>query len=186
MNTLLTLSRECVNQISGLDGQGEFTNFWHLNWMIDQVEKNTNWPPDKRVRWLGFVLGTTDRLLNGIDGKCGDRMVSLHTPFLARMNCNYKHEQIIMNACDEVLSFLEAAADELVIKPSFIQEMISVARRSVTANKTSFCLGFCQAYLSALDIIDVNEERDRTRPIFHAAYEACGYNKPATLQRESA
>lgn len=50
-------------------------------------------------------------------------------------------------------------------------------------DKTGRWIGFIQGVLSAQGKLDVNEERDRTRPIFHKAYEATGIAIPATAEK---
>lgn len=48
-------------------------------------------------------------------------------------------------------------------------------------DKTARWLGFAQGAMTANGWLDVAEERDRTRPIFHAAYEAEGLDKPESV-----
>jgi hypothetical protein len=45
-------------------------------------------------------------------------------------------------------------------------------------DKTSRWIGFIQGVLAVKGILSVGEERDRTRPFFHAAYEAMGIDRP--------
>lgn len=51
-------------------------------------------------------------------------------------------------------------------------------------DKTSRWIGFVQGVLAARGRLDVNDERDRTRPFFHEAYEAMSQNIPPTQERE--
>jgi hypothetical protein len=41
-------------------------------------------------------------------------------------------------------------------------------------------IGFVQGVLAAMGRLDVSEERDRTRPIFHTAYHRLGIEPPAS------
>lgn len=51
-------------------------------------------------------------------------------------------------------------------------------------DKTSRWVGFVQGVMAVkAPNYHVNDERDRTRPIFHAAYEAMGFDKPKTTER---
>lgn len=50
-------------------------------------------------------------------------------------------------------------------------------------DKTSRWIGFIQGCLASKGMLDVNVERDRTRPIFHEAYEAMGLEIPKTVER---
>jgi hypothetical protein len=52
-------------------------------------------------------------------------------------------------------------------------------------DELSYRLGFVQGALTVHGLLDVDEERDRTRPIFHAAYEAAGLGRPATVEVRS-
>ncbi len=48
-------------------------------------------------------------------------------------------------------------------------------------DKTSRWIGFIQAGLAHHGLLDVNAERDRTRPFFHEAYQAMGLTIPETV-----
>lgn len=51
-------------------------------------------------------------------------------------------------------------------------------------DKTSRWIGFVHGVLAVKSgTFSVGAERDRTRPIFHEAYEAMGLNKPETAER---
>ena len=49
-------------------------------------------------------------------------------------------------------------------------------------DKISRWLGFIQACLAMRGLIDVDVERDFSRPLFHSAYSQLGYEMPAILQ----
>ena len=48
-------------------------------------------------------------------------------------------------------------------------------------DKESRWLGFVQGILYIYDLIDVDQERDVSRPLFHEAYEAMGIDKPKSI-----
>ena len=48
-------------------------------------------------------------------------------------------------------------------------------------DKTSRWIGFIQAGLAEKGLLDVQAERDRTRPFFHEAYQAMGLTIPETV-----
>lgn len=50
-------------------------------------------------------------------------------------------------------------------------------------DKSGRWIGFVQGVLACHDILDVKAERDRTRPLFHAAYQADGKDIPETAER---
>ena len=54
---------------------------------------------------------------------------------------------------------------------------------SFPADKASRWLGFVQGVLAVRGLITVAEERDHSRPLFHAAYRAGGIEPPASMQR---
>lgn len=51
-------------------------------------------------------------------------------------------------------------------------------------DKLSRWLGFVQGVLIGNGVLDTRVERDRSRPLFHAAYEAEGIQVPPTRERE--
>lgn len=50
-------------------------------------------------------------------------------------------------------------------------------------DKTSRWIGYIQGVLASNGQLDVNAERDRTRPFFHEAYQALGLIVPETVDR---
>ena len=52
-------------------------------------------------------------------------------------------------------------------------------------DKTSRWVGYIQGVMVVRGVLDVAEERDRTRPLFHKAYSQMNQNIPDTLQRNS-
>lgn len=51
-------------------------------------------------------------------------------------------------------------------------------------DKASRWLGFIQGVLAVLGFLSVKKERDRTRPLFHRAYELLGLGKPKSLSMD--
>jgi len=49
-------------------------------------------------------------------------------------------------------------------------------------DRLSCALGYVQGILVARGLLDVRAERDRTRPIFHAAYDAGGIPRPGSVE----
>lgn len=50
-------------------------------------------------------------------------------------------------------------------------------------DKIARWLGFVQGCLATRGLVDVDEERDVSRPLFHAAYAGSGTDVPPTLER---
>lgn len=51
-------------------------------------------------------------------------------------------------------------------------------------DKVSRWLGFVQGVMYSHGLLDINTERDRTRPLFHAAYKKMGLPIPASINIE--
>lgn len=67
--------------------------------------------------------------------------------------------------------------------PTHLQWMLNHTLAHVMSwptDKTSRWIGFVQGVMACSHLLDCNAERDRTRPFFHAAYDAMGIVKPKT------
>jgi hypothetical protein len=181
METLITCLRSRVSAMgSGVGCLGEHGSRDHLNWMIDTVEAETHLPRDKRIRWLGYVAGARDFATWGKDSVSVSRMRDFDAPVLSALQG--KSEPILFAGLDEVLEGLEVIA-ERANSPTV--NLIVAARRSATAAKASFCLGYAQAYMTGNHLIDVDGERNRTRSIFHRVYAECGFEIPKSRDRST-
>lgn len=181
METLIPEVRSRIVLMADKSCIGEHGNADYLLWMVDTVEKERTWPRDKSVRWLGFVVGAVDFALYGPQDVSIRRMVDIDCRVLSFRHP--VHERLLFSAMDEVLEGLEAIAEERASAAGV--ELAEAARRSPNAMKASFCLGYLQAYMTGWKMIDVDSERDRTRPIFHRIYAACGYDIPKSKDRAS-
>jgi hypothetical protein len=54
---------------------------------------------------------------------------------------------------------------------------------TMPVDKVSRWVGFIQGVLAVRGLLSVAAERDRTRPLFHAAYRAMGIQPPESMQR---
>ena len=179
METLVACLRRKVAEMPEVACLGEHGGRAHLTWMIDTAERERTLPLDKRLRWLGFVAGSRDFALFGSDGISGARMRDIDCPVLSATDP--KNERVLFAGVDEVLEGLEEIAEDQ--GGHAVTVLLEEARRSATAGKASFCLGYAQAWMTHLGLIEVNAERDRTRPIFHRVYVQCGYAVPGSLSR---
>lgn len=179
MESLIALLRPRVSAMGSAIGcLGEHGSRDYLHWMIDTVEAETSWPRDKRVRWLGYVSGARDFATWGKDSVSISRMTDIDTPILSALQG--KNETILFAGLDEVLEGLEAIAQQAGSQTGILA---SYARRSPTAARASFSLGYTQAYMTGNRLIEVNGERDRTRAIFHRVYAQCGFDIPKSRDR---
>jgi hypothetical protein len=181
MENLVTFLRQRVSAMgSNIGCLGEHGSRDYLLWMLDAVESEPRWPRDKKVRWLGYVAGARDFATWGTDSVSVSRMREIDTPILTSLQG--KHEAILFAGLDEVLEGLETVAEQA---GSPTATLAYFARRSATAAKASFCLGYSQAYMTGNRLIDVNGERDRTRAIFHRVYAQCGFDIPKSRDRST-
>ncbi|MBY3432827.1 hypothetical protein HFN89_01385 [Rhizobium laguerreae] len=181
MENLATLLRQRVSEMGTAVGcLGEHGSRDYLHWMIDTVAAEVQWPRDKRVRWLGYVAGARDFATWGKDSASVSRMRDFNMPILSALQG--KHEAILFAGLEEVLEGLEDIAERA---GSATANLAYFARRSSTAAKASFSLGYTQAYMTGNRLIDVNGERDRTRAIFHRVYAQCGFEVPKSRDRST-
>ena len=70
---------------------------------------------------------------------------------------------------------------------SYLLEMIQccLEHPEWPLDKTSRWLGFIQGVMSCRGILEVGKERDRTRELFHRAYEQSGQSVPKTVKVKS-
>lgn len=68
-------------------------------------------------------------------------------------------------------------------QPSHLLKLANeaITRDDLPFDKLRGWLGYVQGVLIARNQLDMDEERERTRPIFHASYEAVGLAKPKTV-----
>jgi hypothetical protein len=179
------LVNQTLFRISGISDSAslpEASRRSYLHWMISTAREKSEWPIDKRVRWLGFAAGMADVSRYGKDTARVERMLDC-TQFLG--NRIPKFDDIIHSGCDEVASGLEDIVEASGLEAvKRVEPLLCVARRCPTASLASYCLGYIQAYMTANEAIDVTAERDRTRPIFHRVYAACGYAIPASQSKD--
>jgi hypothetical protein len=180
METLINSMRQRISVMGNAGCIAEHGSREYLAWMIDNVAAEVAWPRDKRVRWLGYAAGARDFATFGPDSVSVSRMRDIDAPVLSALQG--KNENILFGGLDEVLEGLEVVAEQA---NSPTVNLVHAARRSATAAMASFCLGYTQAYLTGNRLIEVNGERDRTRPIFHRVYAECGFNIPKSRDRSS-
>ena len=65
-----------------------------------------------------------------------------------------------------------------------LQDMLDTLRENVDdwpIDKTNRWIGFIQGVLWSKGLIDIDEERDFTRPLFHKYYKQTGVNIPESV-----
>jgi hypothetical protein len=134
--------------------------------MLDTVEAETTWPVDKRCRWLGFVAGGLDAAAGPVTGApwatCTSPLLQQPTP----------HDEPLQAALLTVMTGLP--------DPDDLRPLRRAVAAAVPMAHAAFLLGYLQALLVDRGLLDVTAERERTRPVFHRAYAACGWTPPAS------
>ena len=91
----------------------------------------------------------------------------------------------LLEVIDGLIIMVPAHHEEGDAKTSWqnLRWMLTTAGDNVNlwpVDKTSRWIGFVQGVLAVRDILDVDSERDRTRPLFHEAYAAMSLPIPKT------
>lgn len=146
----------------------------HLGWMLDSLARSPEWPPDKRGRWVGFVAS----MLDGEDGMARAQVVA--TLLGPPPPLPVPHERLLANACTDALMSLALRASEE--QHQSLAPFIRACWFSPNASTGSFWLGYLQAAMVRRGLINVQDERERTRGIYHDAYLACGWVPPPSAE----
>lgn len=161
----------------------------HLNWMIGTVKETHDMPDDKAARWLGCVYG----LVSAQD--CVPSSVERETwKILSQSHVEMPHglSEAYARIVPELSSRLKRLRDRPDVPASILNLMqfdmdwIAGAHDNEGLPSVlwaSWQIGYIQGYLKAFGEIDFTEERNRTRPIMHAAYKAAGIVPPTTVER---
>jgi hypothetical protein len=161
----------------------------HLIWMIDKVKETVDMPDDKAGRWLGCVYGLTaaqDRVPSPVEQEIWKILSRSKQEMSHSLSAAYAK---IVPELSKRLNRLRDRADVPTSLLNLMQFDIDwIAGEHATEGQpsvlwASFQIGYIQGYLKAFGEIDFTEERDRTRPIMHAAYHATGIAPPITIER---
>jgi hypothetical protein len=161
----------------------------HLLWMIDKVQRTFDMPDDKAGRWLGCVYGLAAaqraipphaeqeiwQVLGGARVEMADSLTYAYSQIVPELSQRLKRLRDRADVPASTLNLMQFDIDWIAGEhpdeeaPSLLW--------------ASFQIGYIQGYLKAFREIDFTEERDRTRPIMHAAYNAVGIAPPVTVER---
>lgn len=162
----------------------------YLRRLALEAKQKTDLPSDKICRWIGFCYGAV------MHDNLWDESTFKFAPPTTRQD-NSAHP--VTKASIEVLEGLKiiiqhretyVAIDEN--GPTINEDMVftSSSKAIVTTleeadtlsiAELSLRVGVIQGYLTYHQYIDVNGERDRTRPIFHKAYREINVIPPASV-----
>lgn len=146
-------------------------------------------PDDKAGRWLGCVYGLASAQ-NAVPAEVEQEIWKVLSQSRIAMSASLAkaYKEIV----PELSQRLERLRDRSDVSEPFLNLMQFdidwiAGEHQNTAKPSliwaSFQIGYIQGYLKAFGEIDFTEERDRTRPIMHAAYNAAGIEPPATIER---
>lgn len=131
------------------------TSYPHMRWMLEEVI-NSNYSSTKMNRWLGYVQGVLSFK------KMEDPLI------LADINhCyNKKNDDIVTSHLNVVRGYLQQDIDhpEKSVTKNILKLIDLNLMNSDDANRL---LGIVQGIYVCNGIIDVEEERDRTRKLFN-------------------
>lgn len=143
----------------------------HLPWMLDHVEaRQGDWPEDKCGRWLGFVTGRLAE--RGAEIEIGREETSPVVDF----GVLQAHLGLLMRYG----KIADAAGMDDVKRLCMSGLRLS---RGEGPFAIGLDLGYVQGVLADRGLIDVNTERDVTRPLFHEAYRQAGIPVPERAER---
>lgn len=165
---------------TGVEPRGTAPSYLRL--FAKETASRTDLPADKTIRWLGYIHGVlAARGHHVADGRpCSaagpDGAVDIHP---------------VADACREATKGLLPLLEGLRDRPSDPEEaspsrLLVLAREAAAPGSlptpwVSHALGFIQGALVARGDLEMDSERDRTRPIFHGAYGAAGLKIPPTV-----
>jgi hypothetical protein len=182
MRDFVSATRSLLEATGDRTGLPESFSGEYLRWMTDTVDLEEGWPRDKKVRWLGFVRGAAFVNLYGVGVHWAADMVS-SAGEISSPDADLSRERVLGEANSTALEGLRARCAGGA-RSDFLRLLDIVSSTSASAAAKSFCLGYLQAIAVSLGLVDVASERDRTRPIYHAAYAACGYDIPKKRDKE--
>lgn len=95
---------------------------------------------------------------------------------------------VVLKACRTTLSLLPSDDMEHVgtVHLSWMCDQALAHLDDWPIDKLNRWLGYIQGVMTARGFLDPDEERERTRPIFHAAYRAEAEAVPETVERKPA
>ena len=161
----------------------------HLRWMVKTVCETVDMPDDKAGRWLGCVYGLASAQ-KAIPHRVEQEIWKLLSQ--SRIGMPGSLAEAYQEIVPELSKRVERLRDRKDIPEGFLNLMQFdidwiAGEHTNSASPSliwaSFQIGYIQGYLKAFGEIDFTEERERTRPIMHAAYNAIGIEPPATIER---
>jgi hypothetical protein len=162
----------------------------YLRELVKQASKRDDLPRDKVCRWLGYCYGivmarhsSLSQIFSFNEPKLVDDL-SNHPVVMASLEI-LNHLQTIIQKNDKIVRYADNFPNtENVYAPILIEALIDYTKKDaklIGVNALSLRLGLIQGYMVAYNYIDVDQERNFTRPLFHKAYENIGIVPPRSV-----
>jgi len=162
----------------------------YLRELVNQASKRDDLPRDKVCRWLGYCYGIVmarhsnlSQIFAFNEPKFVDDL-SRHPVVMASLEILNHLQDIIKKNVKIVRDDDDFHNAESTYAPILIEALIDYTKKDakfIGVNALSLRLGLIQGYMVAYNYIDVDEERNFTRPLFHAAYEKLGISPPKSV-----
>jgi len=159
-----------LSKLSGLPARCRGENLITL--CEEALANPDRYPLDKLCRWQGFVEGVLACHHLHWVAQCPDSGPDDRTPSTAELSAL----KSLFSRYRTVASNSVAASEHLPqrCRPAHLIHLCESAltdAMSMSANALWSCMGFVQGVLAAQGVIDVDTERDFTRPLLHAIHE---------------
>lgn len=162
----------------------------YLRELVNQASKRDDLPRDKVCRWLGYCYGIVmarhsnlSQIFSFNEPKFVDDL-SRQPVVMASLEILNHLQDIIKKNVKLVRDDDDFHSAENVYAPFLIEALIDYTKKDakfIGVNALSLRLGLIQGYMVAYNYIDVDEERNFTRPLFHGAYEKLGISPPKSV-----
>ncbi|WP_315922331.1 hypothetical protein [Mesorhizobium sp. SP-1A] len=166
----------------------------YLRRLVMEASHRPDLPRDKICRWLGYSYGiimarhpNLTRIFSFNEPKFGEDfsghpivraslqvLGNLHSTMLRRQKLmasdGDRPDSHYTEDNDHVSNLIEKLIEDAMLDAKYIG-----------VNALSLRVGFIQGYMVSYHFLDVSEERNITRPIFHKAYEELGIRPPKSV-----
>lgn len=153
------------------------TSASHLIKLAKEGFAREDLPNDKSGRWFGFIIGVLTHRQAGVDLHLN---LTDDIPAPVVSTCRLLAEglmPVIYGMSDDEVSNGIHCSDKALV--TYFADRIH--DKSIEPAMVNFLLGHLQGVLIARGDLDMDEERNRTRPSFHSAYRQAGIEPPPSI-----
>lgn len=162
----------------------------YLRKLVLEARQRSDLPRDKVCRWLGYCYGVVMARHSNLSQIFSFNEPQYDDDFSDHpvVEASFKvldHLKTIIQKNDKIIHDNNSFHySENVYAPLLIEALIDYTKQdanNIGINAMSLRLGLIQGYMVAFNYIDVEEERNFTRPIFHEAYKKIGIIPPKSV-----